>query len=76
MLEEACGEDIRRDTGQITRWRTAKVVLTEAEAFLFLEWRRVRRNRMYRIRKWERRLLGKNFRFVQRILPAACAEHA
>ena len=31
-----------------------------------LEWRRVRKNKKYRIKKVERRLLGKNFLFVQR----------
>ena len=36
-----------------------------------LEWRCVRKSRKYKIRKVERRLLGKDFRFVQGISLAA-----
>ena len=38
-----------------------------------LEWRRVRKNKKYRIRKCVRRLLGKSLLFVQRIQLAASA---
>ena len=41
-----------------------------------LEWWRVRKSRKYSIRKWVRRWLGKNLRFVQKIQPAASAKHA
>ena len=41
-----------------------------------LEWRRVCRSKKYRIRKWWRRLPGKNLRFVQRVKLAASAKQA
>ena len=41
------------------------------------KWRRVRKNKKYRLRKWrEERLLGKNFLVVQRIQLAASAKQA